>query len=116
MFEAVMAAHFLDEVFGPGDVGAPAGHGHLPGRARRSGLGRETERVENALDLDQRHGHPEQALDVAVAGGGWGPEASASASALSVAGRLRDLQRDVQRLSRWNDPRGVYAHCLCGDE
>lgn len=57
-----------------------------------------------------------QALDVAVAGGGWGPEASASASALSVAGRLRDLQRDVQRLSRWNDPRGVYAHCLCGDE
>jgi len=56
-----------------------------------------------------------QALDVAVAAG-WAPQASASASALSVAGRLRDLQRDVERLSRWNDPRGVYAHCLCGDE
>ena len=54
-----------------------------------------------------------QALDVAVAAG-WVPEASASASALSVAGRLRDLQADVERLSRWNDPRGVYAHCLCG--
>lgn len=56
-----------------------------------------------------------QALDVAVAAG-WQPEASAPASAWSVAGRLRDLQRDVDRLSRWNDPRGVYAHCLCSDE
>jgi protease-4 len=57
-----------------------------------------------------------QALDVAVAAGWAPPEGSASASALSVAGRLRDLQRDVERLSRWNDPRGVYAHCLCGEE
>jgi protease-4 len=56
-----------------------------------------------------------QALGVAAAAG-WVPEASASASALSVAGRLRDLQKDVERLSRWNDPRGVYAHCLCGDD
>jgi protease-4 len=56
-----------------------------------------------------------KALDVAVAAG-WIGETSPSASALSVAGRLRDLQRDVERLSRWNDPRGVYAHCLCGEE
>jgi protease-4 len=56
-----------------------------------------------------------QALDAAVAAG-WVPEASASASALSVVGRLGDLHRDVARLSRWNDPRGVYAHCLCGEE
>ncbi len=56
-----------------------------------------------------------QALDAAVAAG-WAPQASSPASALSVAGRLRDLQRDVERLSRWNDPRGVYAHCLCGEE
>jgi protease-4 len=56
-----------------------------------------------------------QALDAAVAAG-WAPRASSPASALSVAGRLRDLQRDVERLSRWNDPRGVYAHCLCGEE
>ena len=32
------------------------------------------------------------------------------------AGRLRALQADVERLSRWNDPQGVYAHCLCGEE
>jgi protease-4 len=56
-----------------------------------------------------------QALEVAVAAG-WAPQASSPASALSVAGRLRDLRRDVERLSRWNDPRGVYAHCLCGEE
>ena len=23
---------------------------------------------------------------------------------------------DERRLSRWNDPQGVYAHCLCGEE
>jgi protease-4 len=49
-----------------------------------------------------------------------GPSASAPlsspAQALSVTGRLRDLQREVERLSRWNDPRGAYAHCLCGEE
>jgi protease-4 len=56
-----------------------------------------------------------QALDVAVAAG-WVAEPSPSASALSVAGRLRELQADVERLSRWNDPRGLYAHCLCDGE
>jgi protease-4 len=56
-----------------------------------------------------------QAQDVATAAG-WVREPSPSASALSVAGRLRELQADVERLGRWNDPRGVYAHCLCGDD
>jgi protease-4 len=56
-----------------------------------------------------------QAVDAAVAAG-WDSEPSPSASALSVAGRLRDLQADVERLGRWNDPRGVYAHCLCGGD
>jgi protease-4 len=56
-----------------------------------------------------------EALDDTVAAG-WVSRPSPSASALSVAGRLRDLQADVERLGRWNDPRGVYAHCLCGDD
>ena len=45
----------------------------------------------------------------------WGPagDSSASAAALSVAAPLRQLEADVTRLSRWNDPQGVYAHCLC---
>jgi protease-4 len=34
----------------------------------------------------------------------------------SVTGTLRGVQADVERLSRWNDPRGIYAHCLCGGE
>jgi protease-4 len=56
-----------------------------------------------------------QALDLASAAG-FSREASAPAAASSVAGRLRALQADVERLSRWNDPQGVYAHCLCGEE
>jgi len=51
-----------------------------------------------------------------VSAAGWVGEPSPSASALSVARRLRDLRADVERLDRWNDPRGVYAHCLCGDD
>jgi protease-4 len=38
---------------------------------------------------------------------------SSPARALSVAGRLRSLQAEVESLARWNDPRGAYAHCLC---
>jgi protease-4 len=56
-----------------------------------------------------------QALDVAVAAG-WASAPSPSASGLSVAGRLQSLQADIERLGRWNDPRGIYAHCLCGEE
>ncbi len=34
----------------------------------------------------------------------------------SVASSLRQIERDVREVARWNDPRGIYAHCLCGDE
>lgn len=38
------------------------------------------------------------------------------ASPFSVAGRLQMLQREFERVALWNDPRGLYAHCLCGEE
>jgi len=44
------------------------------------------------------------------------PSSSAFADVMSVAGRLRALQREAERLARWNDPKGAYAHCLCGEE
>ena len=56
-----------------------------------------------------------RARDVAVAAG-WASDPSPSAFALSVAGRLGELQADIERLSRWNDPHGVYAHCLCDED
>jgi protease IV len=31
----------------------------------------------------------------------------------SLAARAREVQRDLARLAVWNDPRGIYAHCLC---
>jgi protease-4 len=52
--------------------------------------------------------------DLAVAAG-WVTDPSPAGSALSVAGRLRELQADLARLALWNDPHGVYAHCLCTD-
>jgi protease-4 len=56
-----------------------------------------------------------EALEIASAAG-WVKEASPAAAGLSVAGRLRELQADLERLARWNDPHGVYAHCLCAPE
>jgi protease-4 len=56
-----------------------------------------------------------RALDLAVAAG-WVTAPSPAASARSVAAPLRQLQADIARLSRWNDPQGVYAHCLCAED
>jgi protease-4 len=39
-----------------------------------------------------------------------------TASAFSVASSLRRIQRDIEEVARWNDPRGLYAHCLCEEE
>jgi protease-4 len=50
-----------------------------------------------------------------AAAGGRAAGSSAAATALSVGTPLRQLQADAARLSRWNDPQGVYAHCLCTD-
>jgi protease-4 len=42
-----------------------------------------------------------------------GGEPGGSRPVFSLTRQLRDLQADVERLARWNDPRGLYAHCLC---
>jgi protease-4 len=87
--------------------------------ARRAKLGKgyRVWYVEKQKTLRERLVSMLAARVVALAdAAGWIGEISPPASRLSVAGRLRDLQRDVDRLSRWNDPRGVYAHCLCGEE
>jgi protease-4 len=39
-----------------------------------------------------------------------------AASPFSVASSLSRIQRDVAEVARFNDPRGIYAHCLCGEE
>ncbi len=64
----------------------------------------------------------EQLLEMFAAGAraAAGEEALAdpgsTRSPFSVAASLRRIERDVAELARWNDPRGIYAHCLCGDE
>jgi protease-4 len=57
-----------------------------------------------------------QAIALAAAAGGTGEPASAAAEARSLEGRLRAIREDARRLAGWNDPRGVYAHCLCTEE
>ncbi len=44
------------------------------------------------------------------------PEPVPADSPLSVAAGLKRIERAMVELSRWNDPRGIYAHCLCGEE
>jgi protease-4 len=40
----------------------------------------------------------------------------ATTSPLSLGTTLRRIEQDIAEAARWNDPRGVYAHCLCGYE
>jgi protease IV len=57
------------------------------------------------------------ALAVAKAGGlAAGDAARANAAVPSLVSRLRQVGAEAERLSRWNDPRGVYAHCLCDEQ
>jgi protease-4 len=44
------------------------------------------------------------------------PEADTPTGLASVDGALRGMRADLERLARWNDPRGAYAHCLCGED
>ncbi len=37
-------------------------------------------------------------------------------SPFSLASSLRQIQREVEQVTRWNDPRGIYAHCLCAED
>ena len=37
-------------------------------------------------------------------------------SPFSVASSLRRIEREVREAARLNDPRGIYAHCFCGEE
>jgi len=53
-----------------------------------------------------------------VAGDEGGLEATqpVAPAPFSLAASLRQIQRDVEEVARWNDPRGIYAHCLCGED
>jgi protease-4 len=57
-----------------------------------------------------------EAASLAQAAGWTSEVAKPQAARLSVAARLRELHAEAQRLSRWNDPFGTYAHCLCGED
>jgi protease-4 len=56
------------------------------------------------------------ASSIVGSGSSEGSAEGSSASRFSVAGRLVEIQRDLAEVARWNDPRGIYAHCLCGEE
>jgi protease-4 len=44
------------------------------------------------------------------------PSQASAPPPFSLASSLRQIQRDALEVARWNDPRGIYAHCLCGEE
>ena len=91
----------------------------LASAAKRAKLGKgyRVWYVEKEKSLRERVADMLSAQAVGLArAAGWGATPSASAGALSVASRLRDLEADLQRLARWNDPQGMYAHCLCGED
>jgi protease-4 len=47
--------------------------------------------------------------------GEWGPTPLAE-PAPPVIRTLRSVEAELGRLALWNDPNGLYAHCLCGED
>jgi protease-4 len=49
--------------------------------------------------------------------GPWAAAARPDETTLSpVLERLASAARELERLALWNDPRGLYAHCLCSED
>jgi protease-4 len=44
---------------------------------------------------------------------GWQPPRAESLLPGPIGAELASLAREARRLAAWNDPRGIYAHCLC---
>ncbi len=89
-------------------IGSAAKRAKLPAGYRVVYLEKEkgfSERVADML-LTRTEAADELAPDAAALG----------PAAFSVTETLRGVQADIARLSRWNDPRGIYAHCLCGGD
>jgi protease-4 len=72
--------------------------------------------VEKEKGFRERLADMLSASATAVLGAETERTSSPAAQATSVAGRLRELQRQIEQVARWNDPHGLYAHCLCGNE
>ena len=47
---------------------------------------------------------------------GWSGGEEPAPTPPPVAKALRSIGDEMGRVSLWNDPRGLYAHCLCGEE
>ena len=92
--------------------------GAIESAARRAKL----EKGYRVLYVEKEKSFREQVAEMLTAGASFvmGPaEASIespTASRFSVAERLREIQRDLAEVARWNDPRGVYAHCFCAEQ
>ena len=44
------------------------------------------------------------------------PAAAPPARPSPVERTIQALQDELGRIALWNDPKGLYAHCLCGEE
>jgi protease-4 len=82
--------------------------------AKRAGL-EESHRlyyVEEETDLQERL---LQRLLLVARGAGWVGEGRPTTPP-PLTRALGSIRREVERLARWNDPNGLYSHCLCGEE
>jgi len=96
--------------------------GGLSGAIESAAKRAKLEKGYRVLYVEKEKSFREQVAEMLTAGASFvmGPaEASIespTASRFSVAERLREIQRDLAEVARWNDPRGVYAHCFCAEQ
>jgi len=98
--------------------------GGLPAAIESAAKRAKLEKGYRVWYLEKEKSFREQVAEMLTAGAstvvgsasGSGEAEGSSASRFSVAGRLLEIQRELAEVARWNDPRGIYAHCLCGEE
>jgi protease-4 len=98
------------------DLGLVDQLGDLPqaieSAARRAGL----EEGYSVFYEEPRRSLRERLLERLLTLGGAPEEPMNPAPGPPATRTLRGIERELDRLALWNDPRGVYAHCLCGEE
>jgi protease-4 len=98
------------------DLGLVDQLGDLPeaieSAARRAGLKEDY----SVFSVEPRRSLRERLLDRLLTLAGVREAPSDAAPRPPVTRTFRGIEGELGRLALWNDPRGIYAHCLCGEE
>jgi protease-4 len=88
--------------------------GGLPEAIESAAKRAELEEGYRVFYVEEKRSLRDRILERLLSAKGTGALPASSAS--PVAAGLRSIENELGRLALWNDPKGLYGHCLCGEE